>query len=239
MTRRTRHNLRPGFTLVELLVALTIGSLLVVSAVSATRALTDSRAAVDRRIERSAAARIAMETIVAALRNVRRDPIERQSVIVGHSGGAGRGNDRIDLLVISDRRCRPDGQESDQYEVSFRLEQQVGQRLPTLMCRTDHALDEHPDDGGLVTVVAEGIVGLTFEYLSGEEWQIEWPALSTQPPEAVRVTIRTATFEEDEAGPTAPGVVVLSAVVPLRITQPPGERPDRAPENERPGGPPA
>lgn len=239
MANRNCHNLRAGFTLVELLVALTIGSLLVVSAVSATRALTDTRAAVERRAERSAAARTALETIVAALRNVRRDPIERQSVIVGYSGGAGRGHDRIDLLVISDRRCRPEGNESDQYEVSFRLESMAGRRLPALMCRTDHALDEHPDDGGLVTVVAEGIVGLTFEYLSGEEWLIEWPALSTRPPEAVRVTVRAATVEDAETGPSAPSVVVLSTIVPIRIAQPPGERPDRAPETEKPGGPPA
>jgi prepilin-type N-terminal cleavage/methylation domain-containing protein len=243
MQRGWKNNLSirvRGFTLVEMLVALMIGSLLVVSVVSATRALARTRASIDRRVERSAAGRQALETIVAALRNVRRDPIRRKPVLVGRRGATAQEGDRIDLLVLSARRARADGAESDQYEMSFSLEQRPGAALPVLVCRKDHALDDYPDDGGLVTVVAEGIVGLSFMYLSGEEWMNEWPELSVRPPDAVRVTVAAAQMEpapgldRGEFG----GAMTLSTVVPINVTQPAGERPGRPSGGEsKPGGP--
>jgi len=217
---------RCGFTLVEMLVTLTIGSLLVVSVVSATRALSTSRQSVDRRVERWSAARRAMETIVAALRNVRRDPIRTEPVLLGYSGGRGQGNDRIDLLVISDRRCRPGGAESDQYEVGFSLTRRPGAMLPALVCRKDHGLDEYPEDGGLVSVVAEGIVALSFDYLSGEQWMSEWSALEPGPPDAVRVTVAAADREPTSAG-GRPDVAVLSTMVVIGVKVPPTEQPGR------------
>ncbi len=242
VTFQTGHLSKPGrrcgFTLVEMLVALTIGSLLVVSVVSATRALSRSRESVDRRVERQAAARRAMETVVAALRNVRRDPdpTRREPVLVGQSGAGSQGTDRIDLLVISDRRCRPDGAESDQYEVSFSLARPPGAELPALMCRKDHALDEYPEDGGLVTVVAEGIVGLSFEYLSGERWMNDWSALEPGPPDAVRVTVAAADREPASAR-AGPDVTVLSTVVAIGVYQPPAEQTEESSSEGRPGGP--
>ena len=213
---------------------LTIGSLLVVSAVSATRSLASARAKVDRRVERSMAARHAMETIVAALRNIRKDPTQRFPVVVGHSGGQGAGNDRIDVLVISDQRARPDGPESDQYEVGFYLMQQSGQQWPTLMRRRDHALDEHPEEGGIATVVAEGIVGLSFEYYADDQWMTEWPADQPRTPKAVRVTVEAA------AAPAEPGLspqtIQLSTVVPLCVNK--TDTTAKTEKTGKPGAPP-
>jgi len=239
LSGRTLRGRVRAFTLVEMLVALMIGSLLVVSVVSATRALARTRASIDRRVERSAAGRQALETIVAALRNVRRDPIRRKPVLVGHRGATAQEGDRIDLLVLSARRARADGAESDQYEMSFYLEQRPGAALPVLVCRKDHALDDYPDDGGLVTVVAEGIVGLSFMYLSGEEWMNEWPELSVRPPDAVRVTVAAAQMEpasgldRGEFG----GAMTLTTVVPINVTQPAGKKPGRVSGESEQGGP--
>jgi len=220
-------------------VTLTIGSLLVVSVVSATRALARTRASIDRRVERSAAGRQALETIVAALRNVRRDPIRQKPVLVGHRGATPQEGDRIDLLVLSHRRNRAEGAESDQYEMSFSLEQRPGSAVPALVCRKDHALDDEPDDGGLVTVVAEGIVGLSFTYWSGEEWLNEWPALSPRPPDAVRVTVAAALMEPASGfDHRALGEhMTLTTVVPINVAQPAGERPGRTSGESQQGGP--
>ena len=106
-------------------------------------------------MDQGAAARHAMETIVAALRNVRCDPTRERPVVIGRSGGRGAGNDRIDLLVISDVRGRPDGNESDQYEQSFYLTECPGRPGLVLLSRKDHALDDHPQEGGVGTIVAE------------------------------------------------------------------------------------
>lgn len=203
-----------GFTLMEALAALTIGSLLVISAVSATQALTTTREKMDRRTERSAQARRALETITGALRNVRRDASEADKpVVIGYRGDSS-GGDRINLAVIDDRRVRRDGPESDQYEVSFFLSATDQNRpLPSLMCRRDHALDDHIEEGGIVTAVADGIVGLTFEYRAVDSWYNEWATTEMQPPEAVRVTVVAANKPESGAG--SPDVLVLSTVVPI------------------------
>ncbi|MEP0843459.1 MAG: prepilin-type N-terminal cleavage/methylation domain-containing protein, partial [Phycisphaerae bacterium] len=140
---------RSGFTLVETLVTLTIGTLLVAATVSATRALTTARAGVDRRTQRVAQARRAMEAIVAGLRNVSRDPPDNRPLIVGRSGGGGAGNDAISFLAIEDRRVRPEGAESDFHEMSFFLAQSGTKGPPRLVRRRDHAFDEHPEEGGI------------------------------------------------------------------------------------------
>lgn len=196
--------LRRAFTLVEVLVSLTISALLVVSIVSTTRTLTDARNAVGRRIGRLAEARHAMDTIVAALHNVRRDSHAGESVVVGE-------HDRIDLLVTSDQRVRREGAESDQYEVSFRLAEPPDRPRPVLMCRKDHAFDEHPDAGGVATVVAEGIVGLAFEYHTGTEWTDEWPDSKHRRPMAIRVRIAAVDVSSSRAR-RQPATTVLSTV---------------------------
>ncbi len=220
--RRT-HARRPcrarGFTLVEVLLALMIGSLVVVSVVSAARALSSARTGVEQRVARSASARRAMAAIVAGLRNVRRDPVQGKPVIVGHSGGRDAGNDGIDLLVISDRQVRRDAAESDQYEMSFYLARPSGQRYAVLMCRKDHGFDEHPDDGGIATVVADGIVGLSFEYHSGDEWVDQWSVVEPRAPKAVRVTVVAVGPDLDDS-PTMPEPLVLSTIVPLGVNKP-------------------
>lgn len=216
---------RRAFSLVEVLVTLTIGSLLVMSAVSATRALTGARASVDRRVERVSEARRAMEAIVAALRQVRRDPLgPEKPLVVGVSGGRNAGRDSINLQVISDRRARRDAIEADQHEVGFFLsEQKSDGRMPVLLRRRDHALDDHPDEGGVVMPVAEGIVSLSFEYLSGEQWYPEWPATEPRPPEAVRVTVVAATPPPKDSR-LAPDTTVFSTIVPIRTNLPEGSQ---------------
>jgi prepilin-type N-terminal cleavage/methylation domain-containing protein len=204
-----------AFTLVEVLATLTIASLLVVCMVSSTRGLTTAREKVECRVERSINARQALETIVGVLRNVRNDPRQRYPVVVGTSGGSGSGNDRIDLLVMSDTPARPDGAESDQYEASFYLMRRQGKPFPSLMFRKDHALDEYPEEGGIATVVADGITALSFEYFAEGEWMTEWPRERTITPKAVRVTLQAASAPlRGREG--RPETSALSTVVPLR-----------------------
>jgi type II secretion system protein J len=241
-SRADRCARRTGFTLVEVLVTLTIGSLLVVATVSATRSLTTAREAVDRRAARVGEARRAMEAIVGGLRNVRRDPIAGKPLVVGRSGGRGAGNDAITFLAIDGRRVRAEGAESDQYEMSFRLSGAAEGRLPALLCRRDHGFDEYPEEGGVATVVAEGIVALSFEYYSKAQWYTEWPATEPRPPEAVRVTLVAATAPKPGSRRT-PDTTVLSSVVTIHANQPEeqprsGGNEDANRENRgNPGGP--
>lgn len=223
MTKRLRQTVRyhrdhtpRAFTLIEMLLSLTITAMLVVSVVSATSALTDARRHVDGRIERLTEARHAVSTIVAELRNVRRDGDRRRPVIIGEAGADDANNDTINLLVIGDRRSRDEGAESDQYEVGFSLVKLSDRRFPALMRRRDHALDEHIDQGGILTVVAEGIVVLDFEYYTGTDWEPEWPRERAGTPQAVRVTVAAVDTNPDAVGSIdTPETVTFSTVVPI------------------------
>lgn len=211
------HCLRqPAFTLAELLVALTLMALLTAAIVSSTHALASTRARVDERLAASAAARQGLEAVVAALRNIRRDPDKDHPLIIGESSGPG--NSRIELQVISDMRARTDSPESDQYELGFSLWQREGDGVPVLLCRRKNALTDKPGRGGVATVVAEGILSLSFEYYSQGQWQNEWTEAELGIPEAVRVTVAAAGAPAREPGKVVP--VTLSTIVPIHA-QPP------------------
>ena len=205
-----------SFTLVEVLLAMTISSLLVVTLVGATRTLSDARDRVQRRSDRLLEARHAMSAIVCAMQNVRRDPVSGERIIIGERGDKS-GNDRINILVVSDRTARPDSQETDQYETSFFLMKHTGGNFSDLVCRKDHALDDHPQEGGLATVVAEGIIGLSFEYYTGSQWQNEWTELESQPPVAIKITICATDTTENIKPNVPPDVIELSTIVAINI----------------------
>ena len=225
-----------GFTLVELLVSMTIGTLLIVTVISSTVTITRTRARVEQRVARSEEARRGLAMIVSQLRNIRRDWSPDRPPLVGH--GSSGGDDRIDLLVTSDDPARPEAPESDQYEVSFYLIRRPGIPWSTLVMRQDHELDEFPDDGGIETVVAEGITVLSFEYFTGEKWRSEWSKLEIRPPKAVRITVVAADLQPSEPG-QAPRHVTLSTVVAIRLQQP-RRRPQTGQpgqgQNQQPGG---
>ena len=103
--------------------------------------------------------------------------------------------------------------------------------MPSLMRRKDHAFDEFPEDGGIVSIVAEGITALTFEYFSDEQWVRDWSAFEPGPPQAVRVLV--AAMDLKPAPRTgAREVTVLSTVVPIGAKPPSGSS-----ESNSPGGP--
>ena len=232
VSRLPRRRTERAVTLIELIVSVTIGALVAMSAVSATSSLTRTRQTVEQRTRRLSSARRAMASIVGALRNVRRDPIRGRPVVVGIRGN--RGRDSIDLLVIDERPSRPEGAESDQQEVSFYLQSRSGQAAPSLMRRQDHGLDDYPEDGGVATVVAEGVVGLSFEYFGEGEWVREWPDSMTRAPEAVRITVSAISADRPAQG-QRPEAVTLSTVVALDIARS-TERPGQ-PGGNQDGGP--
>ena len=88
----------------------------------------------------------------------------------------------------------------------------------------------------MATVVAEGVVGLSFEYFGEGEWVREWPESMTRAPEAVRVTVSTISADRSVQR-QRPAAVTLTTVVALNMA-PPTDRPLPGQQggNER-GGP--
>ena len=75
-------------------------------------------------------------------------------------------------------------------------------------------LDEFPEDGGIVSVVAEGITALVFEYLSDEQWLRDWSAFEPAPPQAVRVMV-SATDVKSASRSGSRDTTVLTTVVSI------------------------
>lgn len=221
--------------MIEVLLAMTISSLLIVSIVGTTRALSDARDGINRRSDRLLEARHGLATIAAALQNIRRDPAINEHLIIGTRGGGNSGNDHINLLMISERQARSDSPETDQYSMDFYLTKSSNRRYPTLMCRKNNALAEHPEKGGIASVVAEGIAGLSFKYFTGSQWQNEWSDLEPKPPLAVRVSV-LAIETTAQNSKTPPDVIELSTIVPIRVNIPTELPQSNSPQTEKSGG---
>lgn len=236
IVREQRRAARVGraFTLVELLVAVTLSTLIVLSVVSAARALGHTRERVAARVERSYAARRALDEIAAALRNVRYEGDPERPALVGYPPDAS-GAGRLDLLVTDARRVRPEGAESDECETSFFVGRPRGYEMPVLLQRRDHGLDDAPDHGGIVQIVAEGITELRFEFHADGRWVDQWPATETRLPEAVRVTVAAVAPAKERPSRAAP--LVLTTAVALRVDAVRPTRPER-PGPRIPGQPP-
>jgi len=127
--------------------------------------------------------------------------------------------------------------------MSFFLSSGSKGSLPALLCRRDHGFDEYPEEGGVVTMVAEGIVALSFEYYAQAQWFPEWRATEPLPPEAVRVTLVAACAPRAGARRAAE-TTVLSSVVAIHANAAEGgqNRGEGGTPNQggspSPGGPP-
>lgn len=224
------HSAPPrGFTLVEVLASLVVTALIVATIAGSTRTIARARERTQERVLRDQSARRALDAVVGALRQVRRDRVEDKPTVIGTPGRPGEG-DRIDMLVVNDSIIREDAAESDQQEVGFMLVTREGQMLPSLVRRRDHALDEHVNDGGIATVVAEGIVDLHFEYMTDNRWEQSWPETEPRGLQAVRVRIAAMSPPREGARPSEE-TTVLSTVVAVQVPPKPEER-----NQERPGG---
>ena len=99
------------------------------------------------------------------------------------------------------------------------------------MSRRDHGLDDYLAEGGIATIVAEGIVGLSFEYYADGRWSGHWPSTEFRAPEAVRVIVAAVGSElRDTDAPLRP--LVLTTVVPIRVNQP--TEPPQQPQQPQP-----
>jgi len=210
---------RTAFTLVEMLVAVTIGSLLLASVVrcdasprqvpriggpaSHARILGPAGDGGDRRGPAKRSLRSDLEGPAGARCGRGRRPAWRSDRSAGHQrpamppGCNGVGSVRTELLPGAAGGTAPAQPDVPQ-----------GPRIRRL-----------PERWGLVGVVADGIVELSFEYLSDERWQTHWSELERRLPDAVRVTVGAAVSADGEMIGQL-DVTYLSTVVVVGINRP-------------------
>jgi general secretion pathway protein J len=188
-TRRARAR---GLTLLEVLVAIGILSLVATLVYGAFDGMSKSRQGIERVADRyhqgrSAVSRMARELQSAFISlHVPLDPNfqTRKTAFIGsHRSPA----DRIDFTSFSHQRIAAGVHESDQNELSYFGSSDPRSTATDLVRREAKYIDIDPQHGGVVQVMAENIKSFSLTYLDGVtgDWKPEWD--STQLTEAMRL----------------------------------------------------
>ena len=200
-----------AFTLVELLVAMTIGVLVMGAGYGGLRTVLSAREQILVRCELHQEGRRALDEIASAVRAAR--AVGKVDVhLIGRDGEFNDApDDRLTLYTVTDRIARFDRPESDIYEVSFVVFRDEETGEGALWRRKDPGVDDDMEDGGILTEIAHDVVALNVEYFDGFDWLDEWlPEEAIGMPTAVRVTVALAR-------PESPGlsVALMTTVSPL------------------------
>ncbi|MEA3227109.1 MAG: type II secretion system protein GspJ, partial [Planctomycetota bacterium] len=178
-----------GFTLVEVLVASTIGSFIALVAVGSLRVIIGGAEAVDNNINAAAEVRFAANMIARDLVNFYRDKDIANTKFIGtvedmeDEGSASY----LVFYTVGRTKARVDQPEGDIYEVEYYLTKD--EETSALMRRLWPNPHEEFEPGGILTVIAEDIEIFEISYFDGEEWADEWPEEIQALPHLAEITI--------------------------------------------------
>jgi len=200
------HSKRTGFTLVEVLVASTIGVFIAMVAVGALRTIIASAEMVDSNINAAAEVRFAANMIARDLQNLYNDDDIESTKFIGTVEALEEGNYTSYLIfyTLGRTKARIDQPEGDLYEVEYYLMQEGEASL--LMRRLWPNPSEELEPGGILTIIAEDIATFEVQYFDGEEWSEEWPEEMQAMPELVSISI--VAKQPDRSNPPSESIIV-------------------------------
>lgn len=212
MTAKTQP---AAFTLVELIVATTLTVLVAGSTVAILRSTSAACQRADKQLELQQQARSGVLAIATALRNAHRQSDKDTSLEGLDDWLEDAPADRIRFFTVSHKTIRLGQPESDVKECQFFLTELPDRDLPALMRRTDPTRNERPDDGGVIELVAENVLGLNLTYHDSIAWRDDWPEDTRDWPVAVRIELAVMSETEPRKVWTASRIVNF----PYRKTQ--------------------
>lgn len=182
---------KKGFTLVEVLVATTIGAFIVSVALCALKVVSVSAEIVDDNIETAAELRFASNILSRDLMNLYRDSDIRNMKFVGTiAESGGRSVSVLTFYTVGKTKARIDQPEGDVYEVEYYLLEDKEKSF--LMRRLWPNPDPNESEpGGVLTAIARDIDVFEVRYFDGEDWSDEWPQELWSLPELVEVSVAT------------------------------------------------
>jgi general secretion pathway protein J len=187
MSHRRRSRNRRGVTLIEIMVALGVLSIVASLVYGAFDSMSRTRKSVDAASERyhqgrGALSRMGRE-IQAAFLSLHRPLINTgvqssQTIFKGTNSGT---LDRLDFCSFSHRRLGFGTHESDQNELSYLVTGNRQTGANDLARREATVIDMDPEHGGVVQVMAEDIVSFDLAYLDPvlNEWVDQWDTSQT------------------------------------------------------------
>lgn len=180
----------PGFTLVEVMVASTIGAFVALVAVGTLKTVMSSNDIVDSYINTAAEIRFAANIIKRDLTNIYRDENIQNTKLVGTTEELGDyDTSYLVFYTLNRTKARSYEPESDLYEVEYYLVQKEG--TSSLMRRLWPNPNDEYEPGGILTAIAENIEYFEVRYFDGEEWYTEWSEDMQTLPHLVEVNIVT------------------------------------------------
>lgn len=256
MRPRTRaHAFAPGLTLVEVIVAIVVTTIVVGGTTVAIGQSLSSAQVSELRERVRARADLAASRIAADIASTVRDgDLYWARVLLEDGTAADRPADKLLILTAIDDAARSSGRggldgdpEGPVYEVQYRLGSSEGgiggddQPAPTdtgiLWRRLDPAFDEYVDAGGVASPAAEGIWSLSIEAFDGDAWVSTWDSDQLGYPHAIRVIVEargTDPVRRSVESAVARRVVALDRVPIPWVTLAPADRVQDA--NEAAGG---
>lgn len=180
--RRALRQAAAGFTLVELLVAVAVLSLVTSIVYGAFAGLESTREGVTRLSDRHRQGRAAMRLMSQDLRGAYLSghrPFNESLLVVDTAFAGARGTPayRLDFNTFSNRRFELDSKVSDQAEISYfgAPSTEVSGQVD-LVRRLSDRIDEEPESGGRVHLLATDIDLFECAFLDPQtgQWKDEW-----------------------------------------------------------------
>ncbi len=200
---------RTGFTLVEVLVASTIGVFIAMVAVGALRAIIASGEMVDENINAAAEVRFAANMIARDLANFYNNDEIDSTKFIGTLEALEDDNSSSYLIfyTLGRTKARIGEPEGDLYEVEYYLMQE-GENSFLMRRLWPNPSKEYEDlePRGILTVIAENIAAFEVQYFDGEEWFEEWPEEMQALPDLVSVSI--VARQPDRSNPLSESIIV-------------------------------
>jgi prepilin-type N-terminal cleavage/methylation domain-containing protein len=190
---------RSAFTLIEVVISSALMAMIIVSAYLCFSASVAGRKTLEPRLEVIQNARVAMALITADLRAA--CPLGTNYQFLGMHRTAGDAMaDNVDFATHNYTPKHP--HEGDFCQMSYYLDRDPQTGRFNLWRRRNPTIAPDPLSGGMKEEIADGVLGLQFEYFDGLDWYDTWGDASgkaqtsqrSQPnlsgmPEAVRVTL--------------------------------------------------
>ncbi len=194
-----------GFTLVEILIAVAIVSLILTIIYGSYTSSIDTMNYTQEKMEVFSMTRLTLSRMNEELTS---SFFSEDSEDVMFSGEEGK----IDFISSSHERIFKDSKECDLVEIGYFTEAaEVGasgtesllvrRESLSLWRRADRTPDDDVLEGGEKEKLVEGLKGIEFKYYDGEEWRDEWDSKEESClPQAVKVILK---FPEKELSTTA------------------------------------
>ncbi|MEJ2647265.1 MAG: type II secretion system protein GspJ [Sedimentisphaerales bacterium] len=182
---------RTGFTLVEILVASTIGTFISLIAVSTLHTVISGSDMVEKNISAASEVRFASNIISRDLTNYyHAENFEDTEFFATTEANDDYDTAYLVFYSVNKAKARALEPECDIYEVEYYVEPDDLGNL-TLRRRVWPNPNLEYEPGGIVTTIAENVRLFEISYYDGEEWYADWPEDMEGPPDLVEVSITT------------------------------------------------